>query len=755
MTPEAFRVLRERDRGLADLFHVLPLGELPDSDNLRVLVGLQRQLESRHRCRFTLEALPAAIDLQRRYARDAAFPGKAAGFLKRLALKADGEFARRTDAPARPDGPLGASGQPQAVTIDRDRVIEAFGEQSGLPPSFLDQHQTLDAALIRAKLAERFVGQTHAVQAAVEIIGIAKARLNDPGRPIASLLLLGPTGVGKTEFAKSLAAYLFGHADRLLRFDMNEYVSPSAVPQLIGTLAQPEGLLTAAVRRQPFAVLLFDEIEKGHPDVFDLLLQVLGEGRLTDALGRTTDFSNALVILTSNLGTRPSEVGLGFNATGTADAQLALQAARNFFRPEFFNRLDRVLPFAQLAREDLQRIARHLMADVLQRDGLVRRRCVLHVAAPALDWVLEQGYQPALGARALKRAIERELARPIARYLAAAGARRDEGAESATAAGLTLIEVGHTIGADRPQDAELSVFVRQLQPRAVAPGTVGSVAGHAPDALLARCAAVRERLARTLPALRPQERLGAGPPSPRQTRYFTLQQELTRLGRGLDELRQSVQTQRQGSVFPSGFTKTHRSPPGWIRRRGPSPAALAADEGAEDAIQEYLAVRSAQPARASDVPAETQQLLRELAWLDALAAAEEPRLEEQLDVSVRSLDPLAAGLALRLAQRLQETWSRAGLDAGLGPAGDDGQAIRLRGPLARLFAVSEAGYHAVQHAADKTPLLVSVQVDSEPIPDRVARTVLVSDRHPDDPFPGVDPLLACARDTLPLPGEFA
>ncbi|MFN9971443.1 MAG: AAA family ATPase, partial [Phycisphaerae bacterium] len=167
--------------------------------------------------------------------------------------------------------------------ISRDRVLEAFHQQSGLPRSFLDQRTTLSSEEIEERLRDRFVGQPDAVKAAVDIVSIARARLNDPTRPVASMLLLGPTGVGKTEFAKSLANYLFGNSDRLLRFDMNEYVSPNAVPQLVGTFAQPEGLLTAAVRRQPFAVLLFDEIEKGHPDVFDLLLQVLGEGRLTDA----------------------------------------------------------------------------------------------------------------------------------------------------------------------------------------------------------------------------------------------------------------------------------------------------------------------------------------------------------------------------------------------------------------------------------------------------------------------------------------
>jgi hypothetical protein len=635
----------------------------------------------------------------------------------------------------------------ETVTITRQRVLDAFHEQSGLPRSFLDQQQTLDPAAVRAKLTERFVGQRHAVQAAVEIVGIAKARLNDPGRPMASLLLLGPTGVGKTEFAKSLATYLFGHADRLLRFDMNEYVSALAVPQLVGTFAQPEGLLTAAVRRQPFAVVLFDEIEKGHPDVFDLLLQVLGEGRLTDALGRTTDFSNTIVILTSNLGTRRSEVGLGFAATDSSDAQHALQAARNFFRPEFFNRLDRVIPFERLGRDDLQHIARHLMADVLQRDGLVRRRGVLHVATPALDWVLEQGHNPVLGARALKRAIERELTRPLARYLAATGARREGFDGPSPSAGLTLIEV------DRAPAEELSVAVRELRPHTPAPGTIGGFAALAPSEMLVRCAALRERLAKTLPVLRPQEPLQAGRPSPRQARYFTLQEELSRLGRWLDELQQAVQAERAVTVSGSAQVKTHRPPSALIRHRGPTHSSLAADEGAEDAIQEYLAAPSGLPSRAVDIPVETRQVLRELAWLDALAGAEEARLDEQVSLCVRALDRLCEPHAQQLAQRLVDAWSHAGLDAALSPSDDAGQTIRLRGPLARQFADAEAGFHALQAGAGEASRLLSVQVAAEPIPDRLVRTVVATAQRPHEPFPSIDQLLAHAWDTLPLPGE--
>ena len=168
---------------------------------------------------------------------------------------------------------------------------------------FSIRSQRLDRDEVRDKLIAQVIGQPEAAEALADVVSIAKARLNDPGRPLAAFLFLGPTGVGKTESAKAVARVLFGDADRLVRFDLNEFNQPGAgQPQLVGTFDRPEGLLTAAIRRQPFAVLLLDEIEKADPEVFDVLLQVLGEGRLTDALGRTADFTNAIIILTSNLG---------------------------------------------------------------------------------------------------------------------------------------------------------------------------------------------------------------------------------------------------------------------------------------------------------------------------------------------------------------------------------------------------------------------------------------------------------------------
>ncbi len=734
MTPEAFRVLREKDRSFADAFHVIRINELLADDNLRVLFSQQRRLETRHRCRFSIDALPAVVDLQRRYARDVAFPGKAAIFLKRLAVKIEGE--------AHSESTVDSTVTPTLIT--RDRVLDAFHQQTGLPRSFLDEQQTLSSDHVAQKLRERFVGQPDAVKAAVEIIAIARARLNDPSRPIASLLLLGPTGVGKTEFAKSLAAYLFGHSDRLLRFDMNEYVSPNAVPQLVGTFAQPEGLLTAAVRRQPFAVILFDEIEKGHPDVFDLLLQVLGEGRLTDARGRTTDFSNTIIVLTSNLGTQRSESGLGFGNTVAAESGVSVRAAENFFRPEFFNRLDRVIPFNRLSREDMQVIARHLMSDVLQRDGLVRRQCVLNTSTAAVDWVIDQGYNPVLGARALKRAIERELTRPIATFLAGYSASTQETAEENTdgadehsteANDLMLIDI------DRA-DRGLSVAVRILSQGA---NKKSSRNDAEPDVLATIAASQRaiDFLTRKISELKPLSHYDSGKISAEQTRYLLVQDELPRLKTWVEELLAAHEAAqnlgRMGGVMKSGRPHMKQE---IIRRRGPSHGDIVSRAAADDEIDDFLETRFDGPTRDVDLSCEPQALLARCRWVVAIARTTQSELDQSVRVRLQSLDPSASSGVKKLAERLVETWNdELALEATLEQANEagHGQRIQLRGALARHYASAVAGFHVLRSTASASPALVSVQVDDEDVLDVIVRTYEFSGENRVKPHPAVDP----------------
>lgn len=394
ITPEAFRVLQERDRSFADSFHLLSVKETSEDKTFRILLHLMRQLERQHHCAFATDVFPTVMDVQRRYARGSAFPGKAAAFLQQLAVKFRNE------------------------QVTRDDVLKQFHAKSGLSLTFLNDTAKLQRQEVREAIGKEVIGQGAAIEACADVVSMAKARLNDTDRPLASFLFLGPTGVGKTQCAKSLATFLFGHADKILRFDMNEYASAYAVAGLVGTFNQPEGLLTSAVRRQPFALVLLDEIEKAHPDVFNLLLQVMGDGRLTDALGRTVDFTNAILILTSNLGVREAAKSFGFRRDESRESQVYRQAAEKFFKPEFFNRLDRIVPFASLTREDVQRIAQGLMQNIFAREGLVRRKCILQVDEPAMSRIIEAGYDPQLGARALKRMLERQLTQPVAARLA-------------------------------------------------------------------------------------------------------------------------------------------------------------------------------------------------------------------------------------------------------------------------------------------------------------------------------------------------
>lgn len=523
ITPEALRVLQERDRSFADLFHVLPVREQSDAENLRTLIAVQRRLEGKHRCGFDLDVLPTAIDLQRRFDRATAFPGKAARMLTRLAVKAETEADARRSEDHDPFEP--------AKIITRDGTLKEFQAQSGMSLAFLDRRARLDRAEVLASLQTQVIGQIDAVEAAADVIAVAKARLNDPDRPLAAFLFLGPTGVGKTETAKAVARYLFGDADRLLRFDMNEYVNEGSAARLVGTFGQPEGLLTAAIRRQPFAVVLLDEIEKADPEVFDLLLQVLGEGRLTDALGRPADFTNAMIIMTSNLGVREAEAQIGFREGSAAAAHAYTKAAEKFFRPEFFNRLDRVLPFRRLSREHMKQIAERLVNDVLNREGFRQRKCVLNVTSAALERVIKAGFDPALGARAMKRAVERQLAQPAASRLAALPVDR-----------FTIVNVFASSDVPNPNwsggpdesASDLQVDIRALEmarPIEQADAPVGT-----PAELLNRLDTRLGQIEESFAHLRPTGAISAKRITPEQERYFAMRELADNLNEQFERL---------------------------------------------------------------------------------------------------------------------------------------------------------------------------------------------------------------------------
>ncbi len=399
-TPAAWRKLREVDRAFADLFTVLHLREPAEIETLKILIRTIQDLEQEHACEFSPEILPLVMELPRRFIRGRAFPGKGAEILRQVAATHPGE------------------------EIGKAQLYQFFENKTGIRQQFMDRGQQLATDVVASFFQERILGQDEALGAMIDTIVLAKAQLNDPGRPVASMLFLGPTGVGKTECAKTLADYYFGTHERLLRFDMNEFNGWDAIPRLIGTFGGRQGVLTGAVRRRPHAVILLDEIEKANPDVFDLLLQVLDDGRLTDANGVTTDFCNAIIIMTSNLGARDARSRIGFDTVDREDTEVYLHAAREFFRPEFFNRLDKVVAFHELGREHIEGIVRNLVSRALQRQGLFQRQMSLSLDPEVFDLLARLGFQKEYGARALRRAVEDHLVEPLAMQLSVTTGRR-------------------------------------------------------------------------------------------------------------------------------------------------------------------------------------------------------------------------------------------------------------------------------------------------------------------------------------------
>ncbi|HEY1108991.1 MAG TPA: AAA family ATPase, partial [Opitutaceae bacterium] len=304
--------------------------------------------------------------------------------------------------------------------VSEEEIAEVVAKWSGVPVTRLVEGEKEKLLRLEEELHKRVVGQHEGVTLVTEAILRARSGIKDPRRPVGSFLFLGPTGVGKTELAKTLAETLFDTESSVVRIDMSEYMEKHSVARLIGAppgyVGYDEGgQLTEAVRRKPYAVILFDEIEKAHPDVFNVLLQVLDDGRLTDSQGRTVDFKNTVIIMTSNIGSRHLLEGVTGDSIPEAVRESVMADLRKSFRPEFLNRVDETILFKPLTLEEITRIVDLLLADLNKR--LADRRVTVKLDKKAHEWAAERGYDPVFGARPLKRFLQRNIETKLARAL--------------------------------------------------------------------------------------------------------------------------------------------------------------------------------------------------------------------------------------------------------------------------------------------------------------------------------------------------
>ncbi|MET8578220.1 ATP-dependent Clp protease ATP-binding subunit [Streptomyces sp. NPDC005012] len=465
-TLEEFRRI-EKDAALARRFQPVLVPEPSVSDAIQILRGLADRYEAHHQVRYTDEALVAAVELSDRYLTERFLPDKAidlmdqAGARVRLRARSRGtdvralqreaeqltrdkdqavaaeqyeEAMRLRDRIEEVRGRIEAAGQEehpddgQHLVVTVESIAEVVSRQTGIPVASLTAEEKERLLHLEEHLHERVVGQEEAVKAVSDAVLRARAGLAGPDRPIGSFLFLGPTGVGKTELARALAEALFGSEERMVRLDMSEYQERHTVSRLVGAPPgyvghEEAGQLTEVVRRHPYSLLLLDEVEKAHPDVFNILLQVLDDGRLTDSQGRTVDFTNTVIVMTSNLGSEAIVRGGGTLGFASADAAVdeearrerVLRPLRQHFRPEFLNRIDEIVVFRRLTDVQLRQITDLMLERTRRR--LHAQDITVRFTDEAVDWLARHGHQPEYGARPLRRTIQREVDNELSRML--------------------------------------------------------------------------------------------------------------------------------------------------------------------------------------------------------------------------------------------------------------------------------------------------------------------------------------------------
>src|SRR6187399_2771052 len=467
-TLDEYRKYLERDSALERRFQQIRVDQPSTEDTVQILKGLRDRYEQHHRVGITDEALEAAAELADRYISDRFLPDKAIDLIDEAAsrmriksmssppvyreLEEDIETTRREKESAieaqefekaanlrdkerqlttkkrelEDEWAEGENGErPQ---VGEEEIADIVSMWTGIPVFKLTEAETKKLIRMEEELHKRVIGQEVAITAVSKAIRRSRAGIKDPKRPAGSFIFLGPSGVGKTELARTLAEFLFGDEESMIRIDMSEYMEKHAVSRLVGSppgyIGYDEGgQLTEAVRRKPYSVLLLDEIEKAHPDVFNILLQILEDGRLTDAQGRTVDFRNAIVIMTSNIGAQDiaRNAPLGFaisdemGVTYDEMKNRIMGELKKVFRPEFLNRIDEVIVFHKLTKQEIKQIVDLLLLRI--RESLAERDLQLELSEDAEDFLVDKGWDPAMGARPLRRAIQRYIEDPLADFV--------------------------------------------------------------------------------------------------------------------------------------------------------------------------------------------------------------------------------------------------------------------------------------------------------------------------------------------------
>ena len=462
----------EKDAALERRFQPVQVGEPNEEDALEILRGLRDRYEAFHKAKITDEALKAAVTLSSRYITDRFLPDKAIDVVDEAASKVRMKvFSAAPDVKALEDRlntvkkekeaavtsqdfekaaklrdeeqalvkeiddkkTVAKEESDQKLIVTEEDIAAVVAQWTGIPVTKIAEEESETLLHLEDELHKRVIGQDDAVTAVAKAVRRARAGLKDPKRPIGSFLFLGPTGVGKTELARALASSLFGDESAMIRLDMSEYMEKHTVSRLVGAPPgyvgyEEGGQLTDAVRRKPYSVILLDEVEKAHADFFNILLQVLDDGRLTDSQGRTVDFRNTVIIMTSNLGAKAlhkNSTELGFLAPKKAESHTndsktkdfkeakksVLDAVKRHFRPEFLNRIDEMIVFHPLTEEDLTKIVTILMSDEIKRLG--ERDLHLEITPEAMKLLVKEGSDFTMGARPLKRAIQRLIEDPV------------------------------------------------------------------------------------------------------------------------------------------------------------------------------------------------------------------------------------------------------------------------------------------------------------------------------------------------------